>query len=348
MAIYLYYGKVGDGKSFHVVKTEILPAVRDGRKMYCYMDGLNPRRLSQFAGRNSNVVMWDSVGEVRAACQLEVDDRDGVGLKVDRGSLVVVDEAQLVWDAREWQKTGKQAMAFFEYHRHFGLDIVIITQSPGRLDKGVVRLANECLHVKNLRFLSSALGSRYVVNIRQAPQDREPIASIRGRFDSNVFACYRSATVVRGPKVSARGIRGPMVWGPALAAVALILYMRSGGLGILKGSAPPVAVVDSGRVPSPESYPKPTGELRALDPPVVRVEGRPSVETAAVAAATPKEQEKEQPRIVGLVEVNGVRQIIRAGSWLVDTAQVETAAEAASGKGAEARQAVLGGGSRKE
>lgn len=245
MALYLYYGKVGDGKSYHVVATEILPAVRDGRKMYVYMDGLNPRRLSQFAGRNANVVLWDNVEQVREACQIEVDDREGVGLKVDRGSLIVVDEAQMVWDSREWQKTGKQALAFFEYHRHFGLDVVLITQSPGRLDKGLVRLANECLHVKNLRFLSTFLGRRYVVNVRQSPQDREPVATLRGKFEDNVFACYRSATVVRSSaKVHGRGIRGAMLWGPAAAALALILYMRSGGIATLQGRAGEVRVTE--------------------------------------------------------------------------------------------------------
>jgi len=136
-----------------------------------------------------------------------------------------------------------------------------------------------------------------------------------------------------------------MVWGPALAAAALILYMRSGGLGILKGAAPPVAVVDSGRVPSPDSFPKPGAELRRLDPPLGAEDKRR--EPAALAEAK-GEGKKVEPRIVGVVEVDGVRQIIRAGSWLVDIAQVEAVAEAASGEGAEARQADLGGGSRRE
>ncbi len=316
MALYLYYGKVGDGKSYHVVANEILPAVRDGRKMYVYMDGLNPRRVGQFAGRNANVVLWDNVDEVREACQLEVDDREGVGLRVDRGSLIVVDEAQLVWDAREWQKTGKQALAFFEYHRHFGLDVVLITQSPGRLDKGLVRLSNECLHVKNLRFLSAALGRRYVVNIRQSPQDREPVATIRGRFEDNIFACYRSATTGRhSVRVHGRGIRGAMLWGPAAAALALFLYVRSGGIGTLEGRTN--VRVDSGRVTPPAAWPKPGPELRRVDPPISRnlsdvsdlVGQAPPVEAAL--AATPASGDKEgergdEKRVVGIVEVDGV------------------------------------------
>lgn len=302
MALYLYYGKVGDGKSYHVVATEILPAVRDGRKMYVYMDGLNPRRLSQFAGRNANVVLWDNVEQVREACQIEVDDRDGVGLKIDRGSLIVVDEAQMVWDSREWQKTGKQALAFFEYHRHFGLDVVLITQSPGRLDKGLVRLANECLHVKNLRFLSTFLGRRYVVNVRQSPQDREPVATVRGKFEDNVFACYRSATVVRSSaKVHGRGIRGAMLWGPAAAALALILYMRSGGIATLQGRAGEVRVTE----------PKPGSELVKLDPPIVGVRGDGlapvapvSVASAMAPAAT---DEKVEAVLKGSLDRDGVK-----------------------------------------
>lgn len=64
MAIYLYYGKVGDGKSYHVVATEILPAVRDGRKMYVYMDGLNPRSCLNYQGE---IQMW-SYGKLSIRC----------------------------------------------------------------------------------------------------------------------------------------------------------------------------------------------------------------------------------------------------------------------------------------
>ena len=310
MALFLYYGKIGDGKSHHVVATEILPAVRDGRKIYCYMDGLNPRRLSQFSGRNADVVMWDSVDQVRAACCLDVDDREGAGLKIDRGALIVVDEAQLVWDAREWSKTGKNALAFMEYHRHFGLDVVLITQAPGRLDKGLVRLANECLHVKNLRFLSGFLGGRYVVNIRQSPQDREPVASIRGKFDPNVFACYRSSTSVRGSKVHGRGIRGVMLWGPAAAAVALVLYVRSGGIATLQGRPGVVSTtIDAGKVRSPESWPSRSSELIAIDPPVSHV-GPARAATAAepvqLASTTVLEVKESPRRVVGRVVIDGV------------------------------------------
>lgn len=325
MALYLYYGKVGDGKSHHVVATEILPAVRDGRKMYVYMDGLNPRRLSQFAGRNANVVLWDNVDQVRAACQLEVDDREGRGLTLDRGSLIVVDEAQMVWDAREWQKTGKQALAFFEYHRHFGLDVVLITQAPGRLDKGLVRLANECLHVKNLRFLSAFLGGRYVVNVRQSPQDREPVATVRGKFEDNVFACYRSATFVRSrTKVHGRGIRGAMLWGPAAAALALILYMRSGGIATLQGRAGEVRV-NSGSVTPPEAWPKPGSELVKRDPPIVGVRGDglapvtpvPVASAMAPVATDEKVDKSDEKRVVGVVEVDGMVRTLREGDTVL-------------------------------
>lgn len=313
MAIYLYYGKIGDGKSHEVVASEILPAVRDGRKMYVYMDGLNPRRVSQFGGRNANIVLWDEADQARAACRLEVDDREGAGLTLDRGSLVVVDEAQMVWDSREWQKTGKESLAFFEYHRHFGLDVVLITQSPGRLDKGLVRLANECLHVKNMRFLSSLLGRRYVVNVRQSPQDREPLATMRRKFDSNVFACYRSATQVRGAKVHGRGVKGVMLWGPAFAAMALFLYVRSGGIALFQGRVGGVhPAINSGRVTPEAGWPRPGAELRRIDPPVpgVRGDGQSVVNTTPAASAGAAGDEQGQlsaeKRLVGVVEVEGV------------------------------------------
>lgn len=234
MAIYLYYGKIGDGKTYHVLANEVVPAARKGRKIYTNLDGLNVRRLSQYVDREVDVVQWEKVEDIRAAFNLDQDDKEGASLKVDRGSLLIVDEAQMIFDSRQWKDTGPGVLRLCEYHRHFGLDIVFITQSPGRLDKSLCRLANESLHVKNLRFLGSMFGKRYVINIRQTPWDRETMATMSGSFKSEIFALYRSSVVNARARVSKSAVKMTWMVAPAAIAMAVIFFARSGGFGFTK------------------------------------------------------------------------------------------------------------------
>jgi len=234
MAIYLYYGKIGDGKTYHVLANEVVPAARKGRKIYTNLDGLNVRRLSQYVDREVDVVQWDKVEDIRAAFNLDQDDKEGSSLTVDRGALLIVDEAQMVFDSRQWRDTGPGVLRLCEYHRHFGLDIVFVTQSPGRLDKSLCRLANESLHVKNLRFLGSMFGKRYVINVRQTPWDRETMATMSGAFKQEIFALYRSSVVNARARVSKSAVKMTWLVAPAGIALALIFFARTGGFGFTK------------------------------------------------------------------------------------------------------------------
>lgn len=300
MAIYLYYGKIGDGKTYHVLVNEVLPAVRKGRKIYTNLDGLNVRRLSQFVGREVEVVQWNSTEEIRAAFQLAQDDKEGLSLQVERGSLLIVDEAQMIFDARQWKDTGPGTLRLCEYHRHFGLDIVFITQSPGRLDKSLCRLANESLHVKNLRFLGSLFGKRYVINVRQTPWDRETMATMTGAFKSEYFALYRSAVVNARARVSKSAMKLTWFIGPVGIAAALIFFTRNGGFGFTKVARMNSVVL--GPVAS-------AGPVAGLGP--ISISSLNPVTVAGSAVSVALEEGEEEPvdkvgaRMLGKREIGG-------------------------------------------
>lgn len=192
--IYLYYGKIGDGKTYHVVSNELIPAVRAGRKIYTNIDGLSKKHIGMLTGKidNEMQIVILSNDQLKDLLQLSVDDKEGLGLQVSRGALIIVDEAQMIWDAREFRDTKKTFLTFLEYHRHFGLDIVFITQNVKRLESSISRLCNESYQVKNLKFLGGFLKRQYVLHIRQTPHDREKVATIRGSYRNEIFLCYRS------------------------------------------------------------------------------------------------------------------------------------------------------------
>ena len=237
-----YYGKIGDGKTYHVMLRSILPALRAGRRLYTNVDGLQLDLIADHIGVERGSLMvsqWRTAKEIREAMTLDVDDVDGRSLKIDRKSLCVIDEAQLVWDAREFKKTGKDSNTFFEMHRHFGLDIVLVTQSPARMDKAIRELSGMFYQVKNMGFLSKFLGGQYMVNARQKIND--PIVySDRGSFKPDVFRLYRSAVSLSKTK---RAVSIPMGWGMILVLCGSVAYAgvtmaHYGGMPLFAGHMP--------------------------------------------------------------------------------------------------------------
>jgi zona occludens toxin (predicted ATPase) len=67
--IELYEGVPGSGKSYHGVSEKFLPWVRQGRRLYIYVDGIYPDRLSLFTGipvatLQSQMTVWADASEV--------------------------------------------------------------------------------------------------------------------------------------------------------------------------------------------------------------------------------------------------------------------------------------------
>lgn len=75
--------------------------------------------------------------------------------RVREGSiLLVIDEAQLIFNARDWAKKDRgDWLSFFTLHRHLGYDIVLIAQFDGMLDKQIRSLLEyEYVHRKVSNF----------------------------------------------------------------------------------------------------------------------------------------------------------------------------------------------------
>lgn len=64
-------------------------------------------------------------------------------------SLIIIDEAQVVYDSEEFKEFPKDIATFNQFHRHFGIDdIIYITQHPSRLLKKLRVLVSEFDRVK--------------------------------------------------------------------------------------------------------------------------------------------------------------------------------------------------------
>lgn len=78
-------------------------------------------------------------------------DLEGLGTwSPPEGSLLVVDEAGIVYNSRKFKSLSQDTIAFFKLHRHYRCDINFISQSWEDIDVTVRRLADELWYVRRL------------------------------------------------------------------------------------------------------------------------------------------------------------------------------------------------------
>lgn len=154
--IYLYSGTPGSGKSLHAAQV-IYKGLKSGDAFYLanfpinrdlftkkelenfgYIrnDWLNPDILVKFS-----VLYWDMMKEKHGKISIS---------KFERGIRLFIDESQMLFNARDWQSNSKKGWpTFFSVHRHYGYEVVLITQMDTSLDKQVRGILEyNCIHRK--------------------------------------------------------------------------------------------------------------------------------------------------------------------------------------------------------
>lgn len=165
--INLYSGTPGSGKSLHMArdirerlawKNSVtignfyvnVKSVKKCRGTYLYVQNhrLTPRRLISFSRRLSR----------------------HLGRRLKEGEILVfIDEAQLLFNSREYQSPNrKEWLSFFTQHRHFGFDIIMVAQFDRMLDRQVRSLFEyEYVHrkISNAGVIGAVLGFLFGGNL---------------------------------------------------------------------------------------------------------------------------------------------------------------------------------------
>lgn len=131
-------GLPGSGKSFEAMVSHIVPALKNGRAVYAYIEGLDHEKIAEVA----------QITEQRCRDLLHQITRDQVPeipKHVENDSLVVIDELQNFFPAGR-QKLTPEITQFVTEHRHRGLDVLCMGQVlndchalwKGRIDTKIV------------------------------------------------------------------------------------------------------------------------------------------------------------------------------------------------------------------
>lgn len=158
--ISIYSGSVGSGKSFH--GTEIALEWLAKRHVIANFPILPPKNLrSKRAKENwaKQEQRWHFNDEITIQYLIAKSLEHG-WMGKESQCLLVIDEAGIIFNSRDWQSAGKQRehwIKFLSQSRKFGYDVIFIAQSDRMIDKqirGLVEYDVKHLKLNHSFFLS--------------------------------------------------------------------------------------------------------------------------------------------------------------------------------------------------
>ena len=302
--IELYEGVPGSGKSYHAVCEKFLPWVKQGRRLYIAVNGIYLDRLSLFTGIDlpvleQQITLWKDSAEVLQAFPY-----------VEPGSAVIIDEAQTVF--RSMQKVEPGLLRWLETYRHYGVDILLMSQDFRQMSQGVTRLIEATVKFRKLSFVG--LSKKYQGKVRGNPEDNELIRAFVGTYSPAIYAYYSSyaSAAIREEKRSHTVFKSARVAigiAAGLFAIGLMFWRPWSSLSSTKGM--PATGVSA--APSLPPLPSPSAPGSLLNP-----------FGASVPSTASPQAPKRTVRILGGAGMSRNRQGWR---YLLDSGEILTAAQ---------------------
>ena len=173
--LYIRTGKPGHGKTLNTIREVDQKAHAEGRTVYYHnINGLKPEQLQ---------AAWFSFEDPEKWFELPAD------------AIIVVDEAQGWFGARDPRARPPEHITRFETMRHNGHEVHLVTQDPRYIDVHLRRLCNGHIHYwrvfksqQLLRFESEAVIEKVETKTSFKDADKKSL-----RLDKKYFAVYTSS-----------------------------------------------------------------------------------------------------------------------------------------------------------
>lgn len=146
--IYLYSGTPGSGKSLHAARVIYYTLLRK-MPVICNFP------INSDAVKNPELFSYIPDNDLTPEYLVKRSQEYFAGRSVKEGQLLlIIDEAQRMFNARDWNKTNRAGWnTFFQLHRHYGYDIILAAQFDRMLDRQIRSLIEyEQIHRKVSNF----------------------------------------------------------------------------------------------------------------------------------------------------------------------------------------------------
>lgn len=252
----LVTGKPGSGKTYY--------AVSYLTKTYCDFDRisnewvLRPDYLVISNIDNLRIDHWNLqklIDEKGLESIFSTDFVDPLSKQYKR-IIFIVDECQRYFPAKSEAKIPNSVWFFFEYHRHYGIDLILCSQHASSVSRRIVNIAETYIEAapQTLR-----MGPHFRYSLVDVTTG-EKISTTLVKPDPSVYLAYRSATVNSGLEKSKSYASRILVIGTlaviaGLGATVYVILHFIGGLSKPPAKAAPAATAVA--PPAPVSAPAP-------------------------------------------------------------------------------------------
>lgn len=152
MAIWLYTGTPGSGKSYHAAR-DIVARLKKGGRLICNF----PVSTNAVKRCKTKVEYWDN-SELTAQ-RLARYANDHLVMGKEGQCLVVIDECQIIFNSRDYQRKDRMAwIQLFSQHRKLGFNFILITQQDRMIDRQIRGLIET--EIKHRKLNNYGLGGK--------------------------------------------------------------------------------------------------------------------------------------------------------------------------------------------
>lgn len=155
MAIYLYSGTPGSGKSLRATY-KIIQWLRFKKNVIANF----PIDLDYFKKKKIGDFQYKSNDELTVDYLIQYANEHHIK-SVKAQTLIVIDECGCIFNCRQWENKDRQKwINFFSLHRHFNYDVILISQSDRLIDRQIrAFIESEFKHrsIKNYKLFGQVL-----------------------------------------------------------------------------------------------------------------------------------------------------------------------------------------------
>lgn len=272
--IIMFTGLPGSGKSYDAIR-KLCDNLRMGRVIYSNIEGLEDQDCREHIKALTGLSDYELHNQLRllsisSDAQFNVYNFHSFA---EHGSLIMIDEVHKHYSNREWQSQKNNDLAnWASTHRHYGYDVVFITQNTVKVDSHVRSLVEWTYRFRKINFLGSKVNNRYLeFSYEGDDEGGTPLAKHVRSYDKRYFKCYKStntnALVHQSIMTHTNILRHPVFYSiPIVFAVFLWLVFSKSSIasGDIFGSKKVMQKYDDMRktkvatkpaVPSPSPFP---------------------------------------------------------------------------------------------
>ncbi|MCW5600234.1 zonular occludens toxin domain-containing protein [Nitrosomonas sp.] len=196
MSLTLITAAPGAGKTIHAVYNIIRPALETGRVVYTV--GIPELKLPTIRLSYAAMKQWYEREKIETPSQYQEDlIEDEIPtrlLNITEGAIIVIDEAQCLWPS-VGARDVTEDISYLSKHRHHGLEIILITQSPQLIHNKVLAIVDKHIHMMNdWTGRKMYEWPEYCGTVRAAASKLRAVSK-RYEIPKQAFGLYRSASI---------------------------------------------------------------------------------------------------------------------------------------------------------